>query len=172
MLSSALLVLPAPAQVTRVSAVKPRPLFTGLLSLSASPSAVNFSLVSGGVAQGSSPIAVSTSWFIAFNSTVNVYAYFTSSTAALSGSSPVVNIPSSNVLGKDTTGIPTSFTAFTQSNPLGGAGASLQLSTTSVPLGIFGSHTDNLSLEIDLTSLPQLPAATYTGVLMVQAQAF
>jgi hypothetical protein len=80
-----------------------------------------------------------------------------------------VNIPSANVLGKDTLGIPTSFTPFTQSNPV--AGASLQLYSTSSILSLGGSHTDNLSLEIDLTTLPQLPAATYSGVLLIQAQA-
>jgi hypothetical protein len=33
------------------------------------------------------------------------------------------------------------------------------------------SRTDNLVLEIDLSSQPQLPAGAYTGTLNLQAQA-
>lgn len=103
--------------------------------------------------------------------TVNVYAYFANANAALSGGAPIVNIPSSEVLGQVPTGIPTAFTPFTQSSPLGGAGASLQLFQQTVFLLTFGnSRTDALNLEIDLSRQPNLPAGTYTGTLYIQAQ--
>ncbi|MBS1800555.1 MAG: hypothetical protein JSS95_12110 [Acidobacteria bacterium] len=164
--------LAAHAQVAKIGPARPSPKLTigDTITVSASPSAVTFLLVSKGVALASSPIVVTTTWSgVSLLSSLNLYAYFTSSTAALSGSTPVVNIPSANVLGKDTTGIPTSFTSFTQSIPVGGA--SLQLYSTSSILSLGGNHVDNLTLEIDLTSLPQLPAATYSGVLLLQAQA-
>ena len=158
------------AQVARIGPAKPQLTLGDTLTLTASPSAINFALVSKGVALGSSPIVVTTTWSgISLLSSVNLYAYFSSSTAALSGSSPIVNIPTANVLGKDTSGIPTAFTQFTQTTPI--AGASLHLYSITSILSLGGSHVDNLSLEIDLTTLPQLPAATYSGVLLLQAQA-
>lgn len=172
LLSPALLIQ---AQVTRVGNLRPRPRLTigDTLTVSASPSAISFALVSKGTASGSSPVVVTTTWSgVSLLSSLNLYAYFTNAGAALSGGSPVVNIPSSCVLGMDTTGIPTTFTPFTQTNPLGGVGASLKLYSTTSFLSLGGSHTDNLSLEINLTTIPQLPAGTYTGVLLIQAQAF
>jgi hypothetical protein len=167
-----LLTLQTQAQVARVGPTRPSPQVTigDTLTVTASPSAVNFALVSKGVALGSSPIVITTTWTgISLLSSLNLYAYFSSSTAALSGGTPLVNIPTANVLGKDTTGIPTAFTPFTQGTPIGGA--SLHLYSTVSILSLGGNHVDNLSLEINLTTLPQLPAATYTGVLLIQAQA-
>jgi hypothetical protein len=164
--------LTAFAQVAQVGAVRPRPQLTigDTLTVIASPSALSFPLVSKGVATASSVVVVTTTWTgVSLLSTLKLYAFFTSSSAALSGGTPVVNIPSSCVLGKDTNGVPTSFTQFTQSGPV--AGASLLLYSTSSILSLGGSHTDNLTLQIDLTTIPQLPAATYTGVLLLQAQA-
>jgi hypothetical protein len=103
--------------------------------------------------------------------TIKLYGYFSTASAALSGGSPVVNIPTSEVLGQVPTGTPTTFTAFTQSAPIGGAGASLLLFTQSfLLLAGAGSRTDALSLEINLVSQPQLPAGTYSGTLFIQAQ--
>jgi hypothetical protein len=34
-----------------------------------------------------------------------------------------------------------------------------------------GTHVDAMAFNINLTTLPQLPAATYTGTLNIQAQA-
>jgi hypothetical protein len=71
------------------------------------------------------------------------------------------------------TGLPVTFTAFTVDTALGTAGAGLPLFTqvlTSTNRN--SSRTDNLTLEINLTTLPQLPAASnYTGSLFLQAQA-
>jgi hypothetical protein len=165
----------AAAQAVRVGAARPTPATAvSSLSISVTPSNVSFQLVSNGVTTGSAPVEITTSWggsLCLFTCTINVYGYFTSASSALSGGSPVVNIPSSEVLGQVTTGIPTTYTAFTQSNPLGGAGASLEL----LSQGFFllsggGSRTDALSLEINLTSQPQLPAGSYSGTLYIQAQ--
>jgi len=153
----------------------PRLTILGSLSVVATPSLVTFNLVSAGTAAGSAPVVVVTTWsgISLFSTGIGVYAYFSNASSALSGGTPVAYIPSSCVLGKDSAGIPTGFTAFTQSSPVGGAGNSLELYTGGGGLlGLGGNHTDTLNLEINLSSIPQLPAATYTGTLMVQAEAF
>jgi hypothetical protein len=163
------------AQAVRVGMARPTPANSvSSLSISVTPANVSFQLVSKGIATGSVPVNITTSWggsLCLLTCTINVYGYFATSTAALSGGSPIVNIPSSEVLGQVTTGIPTTYTAFTQSNPLGGAGASLELFSQ----GFFilsgnNSRTDALQLEIDLTNQPQLPAGSYSGTLYIQAQ--
>jgi hypothetical protein len=158
-----------------VRLVRARPATSvGSLSLSAAPGSVNFNLVSGGVAPSSSAVQVTTTWggsLCLFTCTINVYAYFANAGAALSSGAPIVSIPSSEVLGRVTTGTPTTYTPFTQTNPFGGAGAGLLLYQQSFfILTGGGSRTDALNLEIDLSSQPQLPADTYTGVLYIQAQ--
>ncbi|HTB96500.1 MAG TPA: hypothetical protein VK716_05795 [Terracidiphilus sp.] len=163
------------AQVVHVAGLKPKPqMAVSSLSLSAIPASVTFHLVPNGVATGSSAVQVTTTWdgsICFFICTVNVYAYFANGNAALSGGSPIVNIPSSAVLGQVPTGIPTGFTPFTQSSPFGGAGASLQLFQQSVFLLTFGTtRTDALNLEINLSNQPAMPAGTYTGTLYIQAQ--
>lgn len=143
------------------------------LSISATPSLVMFSLVPRGVAPGSSAVAVTTTWggtLCLFTCTINVYAYFSSPTVALSGGSPIADIPSSAVLGEVPTGIPTTFTPFTQSSPFGGASGLELFSQSWVLFAGSGSRTDALDLEINLANLPQLPAATYSGTLFIQAQ--
>ena len=147
------------------------------LTVTASPSLVSFQLKPGGTATGSSAVAITTKYGVSVclaTCNIKLYAYFGSATAALSGGTPTANIPSSDVLGEVPTGTPTSFTAFTQSGPVGGAGASLLLFSQSFLLStlLAGSRTDSLSLEINLSTLPQLPAATYTGTLYIQAQSF
>ncbi len=164
-------------QATRVAGIKrisPHPdLLTLILTVSATPSSVNFALVSGGVAAGSASVAITTSCVLSLGlpTQFSLYGYFASASAALSGGSPVAYIPSSSVLGKVPTGSPTSFTAFTQTGVFGAAGGSLLLWTSTLDLCLLSSRTDNLSLEIDLSSVPQLPAATYTGTLFLEAQA-
>jgi hypothetical protein len=150
------------------------------LTVTAAPtsgSAVNFALVAGGTATGSAPVAMTTSWVMkGSRSSVTLTGYFASSTQSLAGtgSSPAY-IPSSEVLGQVTTGAPTTFTAFTQTpgtGSLGTAGASLVLFTQAISgTNRAASRNDNLNLEINLSSQPQLPADTYTGTLNLQAQA-
>lgn len=145
----------------------------GSISVAVSPSSVNFTLVSNGTASGSSAINITTSWsatLCLFTCTVNLYGFFNSSSAALSAGTGG-DIPSSAVLGEVPTGTPTTYTAFTQSNPLGGAGASLLLFSQSIFLYTGNSsRTDALSLQIDLSGIPQQPAGTYSGTLYIQAQ--
>jgi len=150
------------------------------LTVTAAPTSgtnVTFALVSGGTATGSAPVAMTTSWVMkSSRASVTMTGYFTSATQALAGtgSSPSY-IPTSEILGQVTTGAPTSFTAFTQTpgtGALGTAGASLVLFTQAISgTNRASSRSDNLNLEINLTSQPQLPADTYTGTLNLQAQA-
>jgi hypothetical protein len=95
------------------------------LTVAATPSTVAIPLLSGGTAIGSSPVAIITTWILSASRTaVTLVGYFSSATAALTdGATTPANIPSSEVLGQMTTGTPTAFTAFTQTSPLGGAGA-------------------------------------------------
>jgi hypothetical protein len=143
------------------------------LTVSVSPSSVSFTLVSNGVASGSGAIQVVTTWksgSCAPSCTVNLYGYFSSASAALTAGTGA-NIPSSAVLGKVPTGTPTTFTAFTQTGALGGAGTSLLLfSDVIMTHTAKESRTDALNLEINLSSEPQLAAGTYTGTLYIQAQ--
>lgn len=145
------------------------------LTISVSPTSVSFVLVpNGGVSTGNNAISIVTTWVLAQGrANVVLDGYFASSSAALSyAGSTTVNIPSSDVLGQMTTGTPTSYTAFTQSAALGPSGAGLTLFTQAISASNRESNrTDNLTLQINTTSLPQLPAATYTGTLMLQAQA-
>jgi len=145
-----------------------------LLSITATPSAVTFTLVQGGVAVGSAPVAIQTKWlFLPTRANLFLNGYFASSTAALTdGAATPDYIPASAVLGQMTTGSPTTYTAFTQNTVLGPAGAGLLLFTQSLTsLTRASTRTDNLSLEINLASLPQLPAGVYTGTLTLQAEA-
>ena len=145
-----------------------------LLTVAATPTAVTFPLVAGGTAVGNVPVSVTSTWVLSGSRTsVTLVGYFSSATAALSNAGPpVVNIPTSEVLGQVTTGTPTTFTAFTQTAPLGPAGAGLTLFTQAISgTNRAATRTDNLNLEINLTSQPQLPSGTYTGTLSLQAQA-
>ena len=144
------------------------------ISVSATPSTVTFNLVPGGIAMGSSPIAITTTWILASSrAAVTLIGSFGSPTTALAGSSiPEGDIPTSAVFGLMSTGLPTVFTAFTVNTPLGVVSAGLPLFTqilTSASRN--SSRTDNLTLEINLVAIPQLPSGTFTGSLLLQAQA-
>lgn len=147
------------------------------LSISATPTSTSFNLVPGGTAQGTAPVAITTAWVLnSSRSSVTLTSWFANAAQALtSGGSAPIYIPTSEVLGQVTTGSPTTFTAFTQSpgtGALGVAGASLVLFNQAVTnTNRNANRTDNLNLEINLTSQPQLPAGTYTGTLNLQAQA-
>ena len=152
---------------------KPQLVISGSLTLSATPSAVTFTLVPNGTVQGSQGVNVTTTWdVLGLAPELSLYAWLGSSTAALSdGRTPAHDIPSSAVLGQMTTGSPTSFTPFTESPPPGVAGAGLTL-LNNVAVGGFleyaGSRTDVLNLEINLSGV-SVPAGTYTGTLTLQA---
>jgi hypothetical protein len=98
---------------------------------------------------------------------LNIYAFFSSSAAALSDGAGD-NIPSSSFEISDNGG---AFTALTNTTPFGGANAGLQLGSVKI-LGNNkqGTRTDTMNFNINLTALPQLPAATYTGTVTIQVQ--
>ena len=98
----------------------------GSVTVTTSPALVSFSLVSDGEAAADSGVVVTTSWTgHSRASALNLYGYFSTAGAALTGGSPPVYIPSSAVLGQLSTGASRIYTRFTQSNPI--AGASLLL---------------------------------------------
>jgi hypothetical protein len=74
------------------------------------------------------------------------------------------------------TGLPSSYTAFTATNgnvTAATSGATLRLfNVTLSSANRSSTRTDNLSLKIDLSSLTQIPADTYTGTLILEAQAY
>ena len=144
------------------------------LSVSASPSSMSFNLVPGGLAAGSTPIAITTSWVLTSSrAAVTLMGSFGSSTVALASTfTPEVDIPTYAVYGLMSSGLPTSFSPFTANTPLGVAASGLPLFTQLLTSGTRNfTRTDNLTLEINLLLLPQLPSGNYTGSLLLQAQA-
>jgi hypothetical protein len=115
-----------------------------------------------------SPAVIQTSWSVnpGQTNTVNLVAYFSVPAQALVGAT--TQIPSSRVLGRMTTGLPTTFTAITQNalGPVGTAGGSLRLYTVNISgSNKSSSRTDNLDLQLNLVGFPALPAGAYAGVL-------
>lgn len=119
-----------------------------------------------------SPVVIRTDWNLnpGQTNTVNLVAYFSIPAQAMVGGS--TQIPSSRLLGRMTTGLPTAFTAFTQ-NGIGGVGTSGgSLALLSVTIGggnRRANRTDNLDLRLDLAGFPPLAAGAYAGVLNIRA---
>jgi hypothetical protein len=118
------------------------------------------------------PVVIRTEWDVSpgQTNTVNLVAYFSLPAQALV--SGVTSIPSSRVLGRMTTGLPTVFTAITQNGVggVGSAGGSLQLFSVNISGGNKNaSRTDNLDLQLNLVGSPPLPAGTFSGVLNIRA---
>ena len=143
---------------------------TDSISVSLSSAAVNFNLTAGNASNpGSTGVTATTSWLLRPSvGSVRVYAFFSSSGAALTDGAGN-NIPSANFQLSNNAG---PFTALTSTVPFGGANAGLLVSQTTI-LGNnkSGSHTDVMNFNINLSTLPNLPASTYTGTLTIQAQA-
>jgi hypothetical protein len=142
------------------------------LTLSLSASSVNFTLAAGNASNpGSAGVTATTKWTLKPGRTaVTVDAYFASSAAALTDGAGN-NIPSSAFKISDNTG-PSA--ALTNSVAYGGASAGLRLENIAITGANKTSQvTDAMTFNIDLSggTLPQLPAATYTGTLNIQAQA-
>jgi hypothetical protein len=143
------------------------------LTLSLSANTVNFTLAAGSATNnGSAPITATTSWVLKPGRTaVTVDAYFASAAAALTdGAATPNNIPSSAF--KISTG--GTYNPLSNTVAFGAASAGLRLRNTTIT-GANKSATvsDVMAFQIDLSggTLPQLPAATYTGTLNIQAQA-
>ena len=140
------------------------------LTVSLSASAVNFTLAAGSAANaGSTGITATTKWVLKPSRTaVGVYAYFASAAAALTDGAGD-NIPSSDFYIADNAG---ASTALTTTVPFGGALAGLQLANVPITAANRNAtRTDAMTFNINLSTLPALPAATYTGTLNIQAQA-
>jgi hypothetical protein len=137
------------------------------ITITASPGLVNFNLARSGIANGSVPVSITTSWVlpILFGS-VAEYAYFASPAALTDGAGD--NIPSSSVSGSYDGG---AYAPFTGASPFAG-GSSLTLFNQFVLIffNTTTTRTDTLNLQISTTGL-NLPSGTYAGVLHIQAQA-
>jgi hypothetical protein len=137
------------------------------ITITAAPGLVNFALARNGIANGSVPVSVTTSWALPIIvGRLAEYAYFTSSAAALSNGT-ADNIPSASVSASTNGG---AYTPFTGASPFA-AGSSITLFNQFILIffNATASRTDTLDLRIDTTGL-KLPAGTYTGVLHIQAQ--
>ena len=143
---------------------------TDSITVSLSSSAVNFTLTAGSANNpGSTGVTATTTWLLRPNvNSLKLYAFFSSSTAALTDGAGT-NIPSADFQISNNAG---PFNALTNTVPFGGANAGLQLSSTPI-LGNnkSGTRTDNMNFNINLVPLPSLPAGVYTGTLTIQAQA-
>jgi len=125
---------------------------------------------------GSAPIVVTTAW-----SNLNpgaakpltVWAYFGSASAALAHLSACgavcPDIPSSAVELRINGG---PLSPINQTGPFGAAGAARQIfSVRIVGSNKTGIEVDTLAFNINLSTLPNLPADSYSGTLFIQAQA-
>ena len=158
-------VLNSVAQPITLQAVLPES-----LTVTLSASAVNFTLTPGSAANpGSTSITATTAWTLRPGLTpVRVYAFFANSASALTDGAGD-NIPSKDFLISDNGG---AFRTLVRTTPFGGANAGLTLSSTPIrAANRSGSHIDVMDFNINLTTLPKLPAATYTGTLTIQASA-
>jgi hypothetical protein len=171
-LATAMFALPAQAQV-RNSGASPIVLNAVLpdsITLTLSGNAVNFTLVGGSASNpGSTSITATTTWLLRPNvNSLKLYAFFSSSTAALSDGAGH-NIPSADFEISDNGG---AFAALTNTVAFGGANAGLQVSSVRI-LGNnkTGTNSDVMTFNINLAPLPSLSTGVYTGTLTIQAQA-
>lgn len=118
------------------------------------------------------PATIMTQWNVqpGQTNTVELVAYFAVPAQALTGGT--VQIPSSRIQGRVTTGLPVAFTPINQNGvgAVGTPGGSLRLFSQ----GITGankasSRTDNLELRLDLIGFPALPPGSYSGTLNIRA---
>jgi hypothetical protein len=159
----------AQSQVISLAATAP-----GILNVSVQSGAVQTiaGLTDNALNNFPTPVVIRTDWNVnpGQTNTVNLVAYFSVPAQAMTGGA--VQIPSSRVQGRMTTGLPAVFTPMTQ-NGLGGvgpAGGSLRLFSVNIGGGNkTGVRTDNLDLRLDLVGFPTLPAGAYTGVLNIRA---
>jgi hypothetical protein len=157
-----------PARVVTLSAIRPGTLTVGVTSGMIQTIA---SLTDNAVNSFPTPVVIVTQWNVnpGQTNTVDLVAYFTTPSQALVGGA--VQIPSSRVLGRMTTGLPVAFTPIS-ANGVGGigpAGGSLRLFSQNITgINKNASRTDNLDLQLDLGGV-FLPPGTYSGTLNLRA---
>ena len=173
LLAVTLFAAPAGAQVLNsgASPIALNAVLSDSITLTLSGNAVNFTLVGGSASNpGSTGITATTTWVLKPSiGNLKLYAFFSSSTAALSDGAGH-DIPSADFQISDNGG---GFASLTNTVPFGGANAGLQVS--SVPIRGYnktGTNSDLMTFNINLAPLPSLPAGVYTGTLTIQAQAF
>jgi hypothetical protein len=164
------MIIPAATSAQIKSAVGPVSLAATLpssITVIANPGLVNFNLLPSGVSNGSAAINITTSWSLSQNGLrLTLYAYFTTSTSALADAFGH-KIPSANVSGSINGG---GYTAFTGASPFA-ATSSITIFSRGVPGNqVTQSRSDTLNLRINTTGLG-LPNGTYTGLLVIRAQA-
>lgn len=155
-----------PPQTIALTATLPESLTVNL-----SGNAVSFTLTAGSATNaGSTTITATTAWALNSGRTaVKVYAYFANSASALANGGN--QIPSSAFKIADNGG---ASTALVNTVAFGGTNAGLQLANVAITnANRVANRTDAMAFNIDLSggTLPQLPAAVYTGTLNIQAQA-
>ncbi len=163
---------PAQAQVlnSAAKAITLQAVLSESLTVTLSGSSVNFTLNAGGASNpGGSSVTATTSWTLnSGRNSVKLYAYFANSASALTDGAGD-NVPSADFQVSDNAG---AFNALNNTVPFGGANAGLLVSTTPITgTNKTGSHSDAMNFNINLSALPNLPAATYSGTLTIQAQA-
>jgi hypothetical protein len=138
------------------------------ISVNLSSNSVSFTLTAGSSSNpGTTGVTATTNWISKPGRNLSVLAYFASSTAALSDGAGN-NIPSAAFQISDNAG---AFTGLTNTVAFGGANAGLQLFTAKITgTNKTGNHTDSMLFNINLSTLPALPAGTYAGTLNIQAQ--
>jgi hypothetical protein len=138
------------------------------LTVNVSSHSVSLALTAGSASNaGTSGVTATTSWISKAGHTLSVFAYFSSATAALSDGFGDY-IPSADFLISNNGG---AYAPLTSTVAFGGAAAGLQLFNVKITgANKTGSHTDSMLFNINLSTLPQLPAGTYTGTLNIQAQ--
>jgi hypothetical protein len=161
--------LSAQAQIISLAATAPSTLTVTVLSGAVQTIA---GVTDNAVNNFPSPVVIQTAWNVnpGQTNTVDLMAYFTTPGQAMVGAA--TQIPSSRLLGRVLTGIPTAFTAMSQNGVagIGTAGGSLHLFAVSITGGNKNAaRTDNLDLQLNLVGFPALPAGAYTGVLNLRA---
>lgn len=137
------------------------------LTLNVAPTTVTFTLVPSGTANGNNPVTITTTWVLGTTRTsLNVYAYFSGTTALADAGGNV--IPTSSFNGSINGGAYSPFTGGT--GPFG-VNSKVVYTRAIGGAGTFNAaHTDTLGLQINTTGL-NLPAGSYAGTLSIQAQA-
>jgi hypothetical protein len=141
---------------------------TESLSVNLSSNSVSFTLTGGSATNAASGgVTATTTWIAHPGRNLAVLAYFASSTAAMTDGFGN-NIPSADISISNNGG---GYAPLTNTVALGGASAGLQLFAVKVTgTNKNGSNVSNMLFNLDLSTISQLPAGTYTGTLNIQAQ--
>ena len=135
---------------------------------------IDFTLLPNTAANaGNLTTSVTTAWVLKpSRGAVQVWAYFASAAAAMSGTAGnLVTIPSS-AIKLQVGGGANPFNAMTAVSPFNAAASGLMIGSTVINGANKNSNrTDVLAYQIDTTVVPQLPADDYAGVMNIQAQA-